>query len=298
MRKIHPMIIGIIPSIIFGFSFMFTRITLEKISDPFHLLGLRFAFAALALTLCIALKLVRIDYRGKKVALLLILSSVQPIAYFTFETFGIARSTASQAGVMIAFVPVAVSLLAMLFLKERTNGKQMLFIALSILGVLIINSDVRFSSDNMTGNLLLLGAVGSAAIYQILSRKFSTNFTPIEITFVMMWVGAIVFNIIGLSRTLQYGELIDYFVPLLNINILGALLYLGVLSSVIAFFFMNYVLSKVQATKAAILANLTTVVAIFAGVFILHEPFNLLKLAGSIMILIGVYGTTKVRTVK
>lgn len=277
---------------------MFTRITLEKIPDPFHLLGLRFAFAALALTLCIILKLVRIDYRGKKVALLLILSSVQPIAYFIFETFGIARSTASQAGVMIAFVPVAVSLLAMLFLKERTNGKQMLFISLSILGVLIINSDVRFSSDNMMGNLLLLGAVGSAAIYQILSRKFSTNFTPIEITFVMMWVGAIVFNIIGISRTLQHGGITDYFVPLLNLNILGALLYLGVLSSVIAFFFMNYVLSQVQATKAAILANLTTVVAIFAGVFILHEPFNLIKLAGSFMILIGVYGTTKVRVTK
>ena len=296
MRKIHPMIIGIIPSIIFGFSFMFTRLTLEKISDPFHLLGLRFGFAAITLTLCVALKFIRIDYRGKKVALLLILSSVQPISYFIFETFGIARSTASQAGVMIAFVPVAVSLLAMLFLKERTNSKQMLFITLSILGVLIINSDVRFSSDNMVGNLLLLGAVGSAAIYQILSRKYSTNFTPIEITFVMMWVGAIVFNIIGITRTLHYGGINDYFAPLLDLNILGALLYLGVLSSVIAFFFMNYVLSQVQATKAAILANLTTVVAIFAGVFILHEPFNLIKLGGSIMILIGVYGTTKVKT--
>lgn len=296
MRKIHPMIIGIIPSIIFGFSFMFTRITLEKITDPFHLLGLRFGFAAIALTLCVALKVVRIDYRGKKVALLLILSAVQPIAYFIFETFGIARSTASQAGVMIAFVPVAVSLLAMLFLKERTNSKQVLFITLSILGVFIINSDVRFSSDNMIGNLLLLGAVGSAAVYQILSRKYSTNFTPIEITFVMMWVGAIVFTIIGMTRTLQYGGISDYFAPLLDLNILGALLYLGVLSSVIAFFFMNFVLSKVQATKAAILANLTTVVAIFAGVFILHEPFNLIKLAGSIMILIGVYGTTKVKT--
>ena len=58
---------------------------------------------------------------------------------------------------------------------------------------------------------------------------------------------------------------------------------------------MNYVLSKVQATKAAILANLTTVVAILAGVFVLQEPFNGIKLAGSIMILVGVYGTTKVR---
>jgi drug/metabolite transporter (DMT)-like permease len=275
---------------------MFTRIALVEITDPFHLLGLRFAFAAITLSLCIMLKLVTVDFQGKKLSRLLFLSAFQPISYFIFETFGIARSTASQAGVMIAFVPVAVSLLAMVFLKERTNGKQMFFIAMSILGVLIINSDVRFSSSNMLGNLLLLGAVFSASVYQILSRKYSTNFTPIEITFVMMWVGAIAFNFIGIRNTLQTGSLGDYLAPLQNPNLLGSLLYLGVLSSVVAFFFQNYVLSKVQATKAAILANLTTVIAIFAGVFILHESFDLIKLIGSAMILLGVYGTTKVRS--
>lgn len=294
MRK-HPMLLGIIPSIIFGFSFMFTRVTLGTIKDPFHLLGLRFGFAAIALTLCILCKFAQVDYHGKKVGRLILLSAFQPITYFIFETFGIARSTSSQAGVMIAFVPVAVSLLAVAFLKERTNGKQMAFIALSIIGVLIINSDVQFSTENILGNLLLLGAVASAAIYQILSRKYSTAFTPIEITFVMMWVGAIVFNGIGIVNTVKCASISAYFSPLMNLKILGALLYLGVLSSVVAFFFMNYVLSKVQATKAAILANLTTVVAILAGVFVLQEPFNGIKLAGSIMILVGVYGTTKVR---
>mgnify|MGYP000044196754 CR=1 FL=1 len=294
MKK-HPMLLGVIPSIIFGFSFMFTRVTLETITDPFHLLGLRFGFAAIALTLCILLKIAQVDYTGKKVGRLVLLSAFQPITYFVFETFGIARSTASQAGVMIAFVPVAVSLLAVIFLKEKTNGKQVLFIALSIIGVLIINSDVRFSSENMLGNLLLLGAVASAAVYQILSRKYSTAFTPTEITFVMMWVGAIAFNGIGIANTVKISPISAYFLPLADLKVLGALLYLGVLSSVVAFFFMNYVLSKVQATKAAILANLTTVVAIIAGVFILQEPFNWIKLAGSIMILVGVYGTTKVR---
>lgn len=295
MKK-HPMILGIIPSVIFGFSFMFTRIALREISDPFHLLGLRFAFAALALTGCIFFNLAQIDFRGKKVGRLLLLSTFQPISYFIFETYGIARSTASQAGVMIAFVPIAVSLLAVLFLKERTHWKQIFFIVISIFGVLLINSDIQLSSEYMLGNFLLLGAVGSAAVYQILSRKYSTNFTPVEITFAMMWVGAIVFNGIGIKRTVALGPVTDYFAPLFNLKILLALLYLGVLSSVVAFFFINYVLSKVQATKAAILSNLTTVVAILAGVLILHEPFDFIKLTGSALILLGVYGTTKVRT--
>ena len=94
---------------------MFTRVTLETIKDPFHLLGSAFWFCAIALTLCILCKFAQVDYHGKKVSRLVLLSAFQPITYFIFETFGIARSTSSQAGVMIAFVPVAVSLLAVAF---------------------------------------------------------------------------------------------------------------------------------------------------------------------------------------
>ncbi len=292
MKKINPLLLGIIPAIIFGFSFVFTKVALDLFDDPYHLLALRFTFAVVILTILLLLKVIKIGLRQKNYKKLLMLSLFQPLLYFVFETLGIKFSSASQAGVMIAFIPIAVSLLAVIFLKEKTSFLQMFFITISIIGVLIINSGVSITSENLMGNLLLLGAVVSAAVYQILSRKFSTDFTAIEITYVMMWVGAVVFNVIAIYNS---ESLVSYFEPLLDIKILGSLAYLGILSSVVAFFIINYVLSHVEATKAAVLANLTTIVAIIAGVMLLEEAFGFIKIIGSIMILIGVYGTTKVK---
>jgi len=295
MKKINPMLIGIIPFFIFGLSFLFTKVALEQIGNVFHVLGLRMLLAALTLIILRAIGLIKVNFKGKSIKPLLLIALLQPILYFTFETIGIKHSTTSITGVMIAFIPIVVTILAVIFLKEKTNILQIGFIATSILGIILINSDLSISGDNFIGLLMLTGAVFTAAVYQILSRKASYEYSSIEITYVMMIVGAIFFNGIGLYTLLKEGILYTYFTPLLDINLLLPLLYLGVLSSVVAFFIINYVLSQVSATKAAILANLTTIVAILAGVIFLNESFAIIKVLGSLMILIGVYGTTKVQ---
>lgn len=293
--KLNAMIVGLIPAIIFGFSFMFTKLALNIFKDSFHLLALRFSFAIIVMEILKNLKLIKIKIKGKNIKIILILSLFQPIFYFVFETIGVKISNSSQAGVMIAFSPILVSVLAVIFLKEKTNIKQILFILTSITGVIIINSNIKFTFNCLYGSFLLLGAAASSAIFQILSRKLSKIYTAIEITYVMMWVGAIVFNVIAIINALNNNMLGKYLEPLLNLSLLGTLFYLGILSSVFAFFIINYVLSQVEATKAAILANITTIVAIIAGVLILKESFDGVKLAGSTLILIGVYGTVRVK---
>jgi len=295
MKKISPMIIGVIPFAIFGLSFLFTKVAIESFDDVFHLLGLRFLLAVLGLTVMIFMGMIKVNLKGKSLKALFLISLFQPILYFTFETFGIKYSSSSQAGVMIAFIPVVVTLFAVAFLKEKTNKFQLGFVTLSVVGVLIMNSDVSFTLDSLKGTLFLLGAVLSAAFYQVLSRHASKEYSSIEITYVMMCVGAIFFNIMGLFNASQAGTITSYLKPLISLKLIGPLLYLGILSSVFAFFLINYVLSHVPASKASVLANLTTIIAIVAGVLFLDESFNLIKILGSLLILIGVYGTAKVK---
>lgn len=45
------------------------------------------------------------------------------------------------------------------------------------------------SGGSLLGIFILLGAVISAAVFNILSRKFSENFTPMELTYAMMEMG-------------------------------------------------------------------------------------------------------------
>ncbi|SDC01482.1 MULTISPECIES: DMT family transporter [unclassified Candidatus Frackibacter] len=287
-----PILAGGFVAIVFGFSFLFTKEALSSIT-AFHLLGFRFAFAVIILTLLRVLGIIKINFKGKKLNTLLLLAFFQPVTYFICETLGIKMTSSSEAGMMIALIPVFVTILAAIFLNERPSKKQLVFILISVIGVLfiILMKGSLEVSGQLTGIFILLGAVISAGIFNILSRKSSLQFKPLEITYIMMWIGAIFFNIVALTQHYIQGNLVNYFQPLGDTSILIAILYLGGLSSVIAFFLLNFMLSKIEASRSAVFTNLTTIISIIGGVVFRNEPFYWFHIIGGIMILLGVWGT-------
>ncbi|ACL69618.1 DMT family transporter [Halothermothrix orenii] len=289
-NKYLPVISGITFSTIFGFSFMFTKEALDIIS-PFQLLGYRFATAALVLTLLYVTGLIKINLKGKKLGLLFTLALIQPVLYFVFETLGIHLTTSSEAGLMISLIPVVVAILASIFLKEKPNRVQLFFIILSVVGVafIMVMKGALSVEKNYFGIFLLLGAVSMAGIYNILSRKLSLNFKPVEITFVMMWFGAIFFNIISFWQI--RGNWKIYFGIILRPHVLTSVMYLGILSSVVAFFLVNFTLSRIQSFQSAVFSNLTTVISVMAGIIFRNEPFYWFQIIGAVMIITGVWGT-------
>lgn len=220
---------------------------------------------------------------------------MEPVCYFLFETLGVKHTTSSQAGLMIALIPIFVAVLGALILKEKLSAPQIFFTLLSVAGVMVIASSQGACDTNgsKVGLILLLGAVISAAFFNIFSRKFSSNYSPFEITFVMMWIGAIFFNGAGFIFHLRSGKAADYFAPLFDPQVIFALLYLGLFSSVVAFFLVNYSLSRLPASRSAVFSNLTTVISVLAGVVFRNEPFALTHAAGAFMILLGVWGTNR-----
>jgi len=289
-RRFFPYLAGLVFSSIFGFSFLFTKEGLELMS-PFHLLGFRFALAFLSLSILRIAGIIKIDLKEKNIKLLMLLAIFQPGIYFICETTGMVYTTSSEAGIMIALIPVVVSILAAVLLKEKTNIMQSLFILLSVGGVffIILNRGGNGIQGNYLGIFLLSIAVLAAAFYNIISRKLSLEFRPVEITYVMMGFGAFLFNFIALYQ--RDFKLAGYFDILSELEVLITIIYLGVLSSVVAFFMMNYTLSKINASQSAVFANFTTVVSILAGVFLRNEPFYKFQIIGAILIIIGVWGT-------
>lgn len=291
-NKYLPYIAGIAVSLIFGMSFMFTKQALDSFKT-FHLLAFRFALAALVLGILALFGVIKIQLKSKPIKEFYLLCLFQPIAYFIFETIGVKLTSSSQAGMMIALIPVLVTLMAMVFLKEIPNRAQGVFIIVSVLGVLFIlalsgNPD---TGGSFLGIAALMGAVLSGGTFNILSRKLSRYYTPVEITFAMMWVGAVCFNVIALLQSTIDGSLNTYFSGFSNWSAVSAIFYLGVLSSICAFFMLNYMLSKLTASSAAVFTNLTTVVSVLAGVFIMREPFFWYQLIGGVLIVLGVWGT-------
>lgn len=291
-RSTLPIFAGITASSIFGLSFMFSSVAL-KIVDTFTLLSFRFLLAFSVMSILILSKLIKVDYKGKDLKTLFLLGLMQPIIYFIFETYGIKNSSSSIAGVVIALIPITVAVCSAYFLKEKPTVLQWVFIFTSVVGVIfiIVMGSSSSGSVNLIGIICLLMAVLSATVFNLLSRKLSKVFTPLELTYFMMGLGAVTFTVISLVEHIMKGNLDEFFTPLTNSSFIIPLLYLGILSSIVAFLFINYSLSKLEASKSAILGNFSTIVSIIAGVAFLKEDFRFFHIIGSILILVGVWGT-------
>lgn len=290
--KLLPIISALVYSLIFGFSFMFSKIALDYM-EPIELIAYRFLTAAVFMEVLRRLGLIKIDLKGKKMGLLILTSLAEPVLYFFFEVLGLSLTTTSEAGLMLALIPVFSTIFSFIILKEDLNLKQLVFIILSVGGVVFINlskEKLKVSGEYL-GIFYLFIAILMSSMYNIGSKKSSKNFKPVEITYVMMWTAGLVFNLVLTYNNIKNNSMATYFQPALSLRPMISILYLGILSSVVAFFMVNYTISKIPVSQSSIFSSLSTIVSIFAGVIILKESFQLEDIIGSIMILVGVWGT-------
>jgi drug/metabolite transporter (DMT)-like permease len=293
-KNVH--IAGLLFATIFGFSFMFSKVALDYIS-PIGLIAYRFLVAFLAFETLRRFKVVEIRFHRSHFKYLFWVAFFQPILYFLFETYGLQLTTSGEAGMMIALIPIVVTLLSAIILKESPNPIQIVFILLSVSGVLFIQlskSEAGISFEAL-GFFLLLGAVLAAALFNIASRNASKVMKPYEVTYFMMMFGAVIFNLLYLTELSFDGNLMGYFSNLNHIELILPILYLGTVASIGGFFLVNFALSKAPAHITSIYSNLSTIVAVIAGALLLNEPLQYYHLIGSLMIVSGVYGTVSFR---
>ncbi len=291
-KKAH--LSGILFAIIFGFSFMFSKTALEYIS-PMGLIAYRFLVAFIVFEILKLTGVVKIRFNKANIIPIFLVSIFQPVLYFIFEAYGLNITTSGEAGMMIALIPIFVSILSAIILKEKPKGLQIFFILLSVSGIILIQgfkTGFAFNSEFL-GFVFLFFAVLTAALFNIASRSASRTVTPYELTYYMMLSGALAFNVIYIIQLSVNSNLNKYFTNMMHIQIVLPILYLGIVASIGGFFLVNYTLSKLPAHVSSIYSNIATVIAIAAGALFLHEQIYSYHIIGSIMIIGGVYGVAQ-----
>jgi len=277
---------------IFGLSFMFSKTALDYVT-PVGLIAYRFLIAFVGFELLRLTGVIKVQIRKSNVKALFLVALFQPVLYFLFETYGLKQTSSSEAGMMIAIIPIFVAILGSVFLKEKPTFIQVLFILLSIAGIILIQAAKAGEGlfGNGSGFILLLLAVVSAACFNIASRKASFSANPYEVTYVMMLCGATTFNGIYLIQLGIQNRIGDYLTNLSSTKLILPLLYLGLVASIGGFFLVNYTLGKLPAHVSSVYSNLATIIAIVAGSVFMKEQLEYYHFIGAGMILIGVYGT-------
>ena len=106
-----------------GFSYLGTTVALASLA-PMQLLSLRWTVSALIFIILSALRIVRINYKGKDIRLILMVGILQPCIYSIFETMGIKLTTTSESSIFIATIPLMVLLIGSLFLHRKNSKKS------------------------------------------------------------------------------------------------------------------------------------------------------------------------------
>ena len=294
-KRIHTLslLAAITAAVIFGMS---SKLALEK-AAPTVLLAVRFTVAVAAMTLVILVNalvgklrgrpLFTFSLRGKPVYQLLLLGIVQPVAYFIFENYGILYTSSAVAGTIIAAVPVCCILMDVLVLHEKVTLKQVLCAVCAIGGVALISAGGAVMVSAL-GMLFLLLTMLSDTLYYGISHSAAKLFTPFEMTYVMFVVGMVVFIPVAL---LHAGGLTSPMIlePLQDGQFWLAVLYLGLLSSVMAYGLLNFANSHLSVSETSLFSNVTTVVSVLAGVVLLKEPFSVWQMLGVVIILVCVF---------
>ncbi len=287
--RVSPYITGVGYALIFGFSFMASKVALRW-ATPFQMVGIRYSIAAMILVVLWALRIIKVKLTRKHLLMVLPIAILQPILYAIGETYGVAYTSSSMAGTVTASVPVVTAFLAAVFINEKLNGKQIWFVVLSFLGIILISVfSLTLESANMALGLAFLGlAVIAASMFHVLARKATQVVSPTSVTFVMVVLSGLVFSAVGIGESCVKGY--AYLAPLANTEFLIAILFLSIFTVNIALFLMTYTVRHISASQNAMFANLVTVISIIAGAVFLKEQILLYQIIGSVMIIAGVWG--------
>jgi drug/metabolite transporter (DMT)-like permease len=270
----------------FGLSFVATKYALRGF-EPLLIALLRFALAGGILWV-----VWRLRHRGERVARrelgrLALLGFVSLTVYFSFENLGIARTSASEAAILIAAIPLFVVILNTFTLRERTSARQWSGIALSIAGIaaLVLLGGGSAAGGSLTGNLLVLAASVSAAVYSLLARRLLVSRPALFVTTFQNLFGALFMLPLALAEAAFVG------VRRPIAEAAGGVLFLTVVCSIAGYLMLNYAFRFVPASRVAVFINLTPIVAVASAYILLGERFTPGQAIAAVVVVAGVWLT-------
>jgi drug/metabolite transporter (DMT)-like permease len=224
-------------------------------------------------------------FRRRDVPTLLFMALCEPCLYFIFEARALELTTASQAGMITALLPLMVAVSARFVLKESLSRRMLTGFAMAIAGAIWLSLAGEASAEAprpLLGNFLEFVAMVCATGYIISLKRLTSRYTPFFLTAIQAFVGAIFFfPALWLPSTAwptqwPWG-------PTLAIIYLGAVITLG------AYGLYNYGVSRIPASQASVFVNLIPVFTVILGWLILDERFSRAQYLASALVFVGIY---------
>jgi drug/metabolite transporter (DMT)-like permease len=196
---------------------------------------------------------------------------------YGLQTAGLDLTTVASTGFITGLYVVFTPLLALFFFGTAVPRGLWLGIALSVVGLLLLNG---VPGGSTLGNLLVLGNAVFQALQITAMERYAPRYDPRALTFLQMATSAAAFLAIALAR----GELETPH----GRTVWGALLVTGVFAGALGYLIATWVQAHTTAARAALVFTLEAPFAALAGVLLADEILGWLGWLGCTVMMVGI----------
>jgi drug/metabolite transporter (DMT)-like permease len=280
-NKKKAVLLTILAGFLWGTSFPAIKIGLQYM-DAYTFVFLRFLVASL--TMFAVLLLTRnFGFNFNKKRLILFLGVTNGIAYL-MQYVGMIYATASESSLFVNLSAVWVALLSPMVLKERLGGKKMAGVMVSLLGVVLMTTNLDFGSlgrGYIMGDFLVIGAGIIWAVFIVYNKPLvgeSKNMIQS-----MTWL--LLFTLFPLLPTAPFSAGTYASLPW---DAWLAILYTAVLCWVVPYYLWLKGLKHISPVTSAVVLLTEIIVAVAISTVFLGEVLTLVSGVGAIFIVIAI----------
>jgi drug/metabolite transporter (DMT)-like permease len=206
------------------------------------------------------------------------------VGYHLFLNFGTRHTTSGIAALVVALAPGLTVVLAAAAGLERIRLRHVVGLSLAFSGVVVVvalGSSQSLSFGSAQGPLLVLGAAVSFALYNVVLKPLLGRYDLLALTAATSLIGSIAF------LPLVRGSTVDV-VADPSPAIAAAILYLGVLATLLGYIAWNYGLRGLGPTRAVTYAYAIPPLAVIFGAVFLDEPITAWVVVGGGLVVGGI----------
>jgi drug/metabolite transporter (DMT)-like permease len=205
-------------------------------------------------------------------------------AVFAFETFGIAHTSATNAGLIISLTMVFTPILESVASGRRLPSRFFLAALVAVAGVALLAGNGALRPPSL-GDLLVLVAAIVRAVHVTTMHKLSAGrpMDSLHLTTVQLATCAGLFSV----SSLFYGETLPEYVARLDPLGSALFLYLVLACTVFAFFVQTWAVRRTSPSRVSLLLGTEPIWAAVIGITIAHDGVGLAGYCGIALILAG-----------
>ncbi len=286
----RTMLLMVLTTMFWGGSFVAGKIALPEF-PPMTLTFFRFLFATAIIFPYMWSKGGERVPEKKDVPLLFGLGFLGISGYFAFQFTALLYTSAANASTINALNPLVSSFIASIVIHEKLTRRKIGLILFALSGVLLTvtggDLGVLVRMQFNKGDLIMLLAMVSFAIYGVYSKGASKRYAPLLVTSYVFLFGLIQITPLMLMENV-YMNVLSF-----SWQAWAGIIFMAIGSSVIGYLIQQMAIQRLGVSKTSLFINLVPLFAILFAYLVLGDPITPVNLVSAAIIGTAVYLNTR-----